>query len=113
MRHNAAVPEPSRLPMRALYVYYRVAPEQAPAARTAIETMQATLRQCQIGLRAQLMCRADGIIHSAADEATWMEIYEHPQEGVSAECEAMLQTLSHALPAGLTGPRHTEIFCDF
>lgn len=99
--------------MRSLYVYYRVAPEQALAARAAIETMQATLRQCQPGLRAQLMRRADGIIHPATDEATWMEIYEHPQEGVSTECEALLQTLSHALPAGLTGPRHTEIFCEF
>jgi len=54
------------------------------------------------------MCRADEA--TPLDEATWMEVYEHP-EGVSASCEAQLAWLSQALPAGLTGPRHTEIFC--
>jgi hypothetical protein len=97
---------------RALYVYYRVHVGQEDAARTAIDTMQANLRLLQPGLHTRLMCRAD---QAATDpdgvelEATWMEIYEHP-DGVSRACETMLMTLASALPVGVFGPRHVEIF---
>jgi hypothetical protein len=97
---------------RALYVYYRVLPGQERVARTAIETMQATLRPLQTGLSARLMCRAEGKAAMTDDEAvepTWMEVYEH-LDGVSPACEAMLATLASALPDGVFGPRHVEIF---
>jgi hypothetical protein len=105
---NAAVSAHCPRPWRSLYVYYRVPHGQETAARTAIETMQATLRDAQPGLLTRLMCRADEAGH--APEATWMEVYEHP-EGVSQACETQLVALAQALPPGLIGPRHTEIFC--
>lgn len=92
---------------RSLYVYYRVHAGQEAAARAAIEIMQATLRPLQSGLCTRLMRRVDEA--DGAVDATWMEVYEHP-EGVSHACEAMLQTLASALPDGLFGPRHVEIF---
>jgi hypothetical protein len=91
-----------------LYVYYRVPRAQEAAARAVIEAMQATLRDVQPGLHARLMCRADTPAQAA--EATWMEVYEHP-DGLSDSCRSELAQLSRALPAGLIGPRHTEIFC--
>jgi hypothetical protein len=91
-----------------LYVYYRVPKNQEAAVRAAIEAMQATLRDVQPGLHARLMCRADTA--AQADEATWMEVYEHP-DGLSKQCRAQLAMLSQALPEGLTSARHTEIFC--
>lgn len=105
---NAAESTSCSRPARSLYVYYRVPTGQEEAARAAIETMQAMLRDVQAGLLTRLMCRAD--TPAEADEATWMEVYEHP-DGVSQACEAQLTLLSQTLPAGLTGPRHTEIFC--
>ena len=105
---NAAVSADCPRPLRSLYVYYRVPQGQETAARTAIETMQATLRDVQTGLLTRLMCRADEA--GKAQDATWMEVYEHP-DGISQACETQLVALAQALPPGLIGPRHTEIFC--
>lgn len=88
---------------RSLYVYYRVRDGQEAVARVAIETMQATLKPLQPGLCARLMRKTD------ATGVTWMEVYEHP-DGVSHACEAMLETLASALPDGLFGQRHVEVF---
>ncbi|MFT3856912.1 MAG: DUF4936 family protein [Aquabacterium sp.] len=95
-------------PTRALYVYYRVPAAQAVAARVAIDAMQSTLRQLYPGLHARLMSREDasGMVPL---EATWMEVYEHPQ-GVSRACELRLETLASALPDGVIGSRHVEVF---
>ena len=106
---NAAVSAHCPRPLRSLYVYYRVPPGQETAAQTAIETMQATLRDCQPGLLTRLMCRADEA--GKAQDATWMEVYEHPEGGISQACEMHLESLAQALPPGLIGPRHIEIFC--
>jgi hypothetical protein len=97
---------------RALYVYYRVHAGQEEVARAAIETMQANLRLLQPGLRTRLMCRADQAAtdaDGATAQATWMEVYEHP-DGVGHACQTMLATLASALPDGVFGPRHVEIF---
>ena len=99
-----AVAPPSCPPQRrSLYVYYRVHDGQEAAARAAIETMQATLTPLQPGLCMRLMRKDD------ASGVTWMEVYEHPA-GVSHACEAMLETLASALPDGLFGKRHVEVF---
>lgn len=105
---NAAVSASHASSARALYVYYRVPKGQEAAVRAVIEAMQATLQDVQPGLHTKLMCRADA--PAQAEEATWMEVYEHP-DGVSEQCQTQLASLAQALPTGLTGPRHTEIFC--
>lgn len=97
---------------RSLYVYYRVHAGKEAAARTAIETMQATLKPLHPGLCARLMCRVDAPSAKVGDtgaEQTWMEVYEHP-DGVSHACETTLQALASALPDDMFGPRHVEIF---
>lgn len=103
---DAASPDPSSV--RALYVYYRVRAGQEVPAQAAIETMQATLRPLQPGLQTRLMCRVGDA--GAGSDATWMEVYEHP-DGVSHACEAMLQTLASALPGEwFASQRHVEVF---
>jgi hypothetical protein len=95
-------------PPRSLYVYYRVARFQWAAAREAIGGMQRRLRSEHPGLVTGLMQRADA--PEASEEATWMEVYEHP-EGISPACEARLSALADALAPGLIGARHVEAFC--
>ncbi len=45
----------------------------------------------------------------AAADATWMEVYEHPQ-GVSAACQQRMKDMAVALLADQTGARHIELF---
>jgi hypothetical protein len=93
---------------RSLYVYYRVPLQHSVHAKVLIETMQCQLRAAYPGLRAQLMSRLDHAID--ASEATWMEVYEHPQ-GLSVACEQSLAMLVKGLPEGMLGSRHMEVFC--
>ncbi len=91
---------------RALYVYYRVALLQAAEAEAGIRALQSQLMARRPGLLARLLQRMEA---QAPAEATWMEIYEHA-DGVSDACERDLAELVAALPQGLTGPRHVEVF---
>ena len=99
---------PRATPLRSLYVYYRVADDQRAAAFQSITEMQTCLQQRHPGLRVTLMQRAD--MQGGDPHVTWMEVYDHP-DGVSQACEAGLQALVAALPAGLIGERHVEMFC--
>jgi len=96
-----------RTASRSLYVYYRVPTGHEAQARQAVEAMQTRLSDAHPGLRTRLMCRADG--QPLTGEQTWMEVYEHP-DGVSMACEALLNAWAGALPAGLIGARHVEVF---
>lgn len=89
-------------------MYYRVPSAHAAGARQAIALIQQRLQGEHPGLVARLMQRTDS--PKDGDEATWMEVYEHP-EGVSAVCEARLRELACTLPDGLIGARHVETFC--
>lgn len=93
---------------RSLFVYYRVPPAHVAGARQAIELIQQGLQGEHPGLITRLMQRTDS--SDGGQEATWMEVYEHP-DGVSAECEARLRELASTLPHGLIGARHVEAFC--
>ncbi|RTL32226.1 MAG: DUF4936 family protein [Burkholderiales bacterium] len=93
-----------------LFVYYRVAAADQALAKGAIESMQQRLRDEYPGLQARLMRRADG--QAGAPQATWMEVYEHPPQGVTPGCQNRLHELVSALPLALIGARHVETFCD-
>lgn len=93
---------------RSLYVYYRVPLEQQAAVQSAVEAIQVQLQRAHPGLSARLMRRADEAVD--AEQATWMEVYEHP-DGVSIACEQSLKALMQSLPPALMGARHTEVFC--
>jgi hypothetical protein len=94
----------------ALFVYYRVPRPQQTTAFLALSDMQARLGAAWPGLRARLMRRTDRAEGGDA-EATWMEVYEHPQ-GLGPDFLARLQFAVDALPAELIGPRHTESFAE-
>ncbi len=96
----------SPLRHRALYVYYRVAAPQMAEAEARIRALQSQLMAQWPGLRARLLQRDEA---KAVAEATWMETYEHA-EGVSDACERGLAERVAALPQGLIGPRHVEVF---
>jgi len=89
------------------YVYYRVPPENAERARTAVEAMQRELSDTS-GVAGRLLRRRD-------DAATWMEIYEQVRD--PARFEALLAGLveRHALSALLApaSSRKQEVFRDF
>ena len=94
--------------MRELFVYYRVDPAAAAAARDAVAAMQARLRARHPGLLARLLARAD----DGATTQTWMETYALPssRDGVDRRIEVAIETEAAAWAALRSGPRHVEAF---
>ncbi len=90
-----------------VYVYYRVAPGHALGAQGGVKRLFQTLSAALPGLTTQLMCKAQGA--ESEGDATWMEVYQHPQ-GLSAEFLAHMHEQAHTLLAHQTGQRHVEVF---
>ena len=91
-----------------LFVYYRVAAENAEAARAEVQRFQASLREGHEGLSARLLRRpgeADG-------RQTWMETYTNTPspDGVSDTMRAEIERAAHRLVPLIDGPRHIEVF---
>lgn len=90
----------------ALYVYYKVARADDPAARALVRAVQEDVRRAT-GVAGRLRCRRD-------DPATWMEVYEGIPDAEALERvldDALARhAFSSILPAG--GTRHTERFVD-
>ena len=101
--------------MRELFIYYRVHLQAVPAAKAAVDAMQAGLRQRHPGLKARLLRRAEpDTAPDAASTQTWMETYAidpmtHPA-GITAELQAEIDAEARVLAAWIDGPRHTEAF---
>lgn len=95
--------------LESLFIYFKLTPAAAPQALQQLGAMQAELRARHPGLTARLMARS---APSGDPDLTWMEIYEHAQ-GLSETFLADLHAAVQALPAGMTGPRHTESFAEF
>src|SRR5438309_11543467 len=97
---------------RELFVWYRVRPESAEAARTAVFALQRSLRRQWPGLQARLLVRDDG------ETSTWMETYsltardtEHDRGGIDGTIEAAIAAAAAQSLDGLTeGQRHCEAF---
>lgn len=94
--------------MRELFIWYRVAPARAAAARTAVLAMHQTLVAAHPGLAARLLVRRD------EPEAlqTWMETYAcaASAQGVDPAIERSIRERALSLAAVLEGPRHVEAF---
>ena len=88
-----------------LYIYYKVAVDQAPALWPRVQAMQAAL-SALTGVSGQLRRRPE------ADDGrqTWMEIYP----AVTTEFDdALAGAVSDAgIGAWIDGPRHIEVFTD-
>jgi len=96
---------------RELFIWYRVRPERADAARAAVVALQQSLRQDWPRLQTRLLVRDDG------ETSTWMETYSRPDPGASAEGGGIDATLEAAIAAAagsleglIDGPRHAEAF---
>jgi hypothetical protein len=98
-----------RTDVRELFIYYRIPVDAAPAAREAVEAMQAALCQRHPGLSARLLRRPD----EQDLQQTWMEIYamHGAASGVTPRVEAdIAQAAAAALAPFAAGSRHTEVF---
>ena len=97
--------------MRELFVYYRVRPADARAARAAVLAFHAGLMQRHPTLKARLLRRPE----SVQPEQTWMETYatDAPagSAGITASMQADIETSAQeALALFIQGARHTEVF---
>lgn len=94
--------------MRELFVYYRVEPADAAAARAQVEALQARLRQVHPGLVARLLIRAG----EGSSLQTWMETYALPgsRDGVDARLEAGIEAAAAAWSPLVAAARHVEAF---
>jgi uncharacterized protein DUF4936 len=91
---------------RELYVYYRVATRDLPAALRIVEQAQHRLHvQCPT-LFARVLRRAD---EPAIDDVTLMEIYR-ADEGIDDTLQRCIEEAAAALTPLLIGTRHTEAF---
>jgi hypothetical protein len=91
-----------------LYVYYRVAPADAPAVIAAVNALHAQWRGRWPGLACDLARRADE--RDAAESWTLMETYRLPG-GITAACRREIErTANERLGAWIVGERHSEAF---
>ena len=67
--------------MNHYYVYYKIAPDQIPRLREAVQTLFKTIEK-QCGVRGRWMHRRD-------DSSTYMEVYEEVKD--AAAFEALLE----------------------
>jgi uncharacterized protein DUF4936 len=86
------------------YIYYRVAPEYAPALESRIKSMQAALF-AQTGIAGRLM-------RKRGEPLLWMEIYEEVADALGFEAELQRLVAAHCLIEGLqpASERKTECF---
>lgn len=99
--------------MRELFVYYRVAAEQAAAAASCAGAFQATLCSAHSGLRARRMAR-EPVSSSAEVDPTWMETYAIDAvacaDGVTPALQAAIEQAAAVLQPFLRSPRRVEVF---
>jgi hypothetical protein len=92
-----------------LYVYYRVAQANAPAALQTVLGFQQRLREHHPGLAARVLRRSD----ARGDGVTLMEIYafdDGRSTGIDPVLHSRIDEVAAALTPLLSSPRHTEAF---
>ena len=93
-----------------LYVYYRVASDEAAQAIAAVHALQAELTDRYPDLRCSVLQRSDSGDATAPNSSTLMEVYRL-EGGIGAALSADIERLAHArLGAWLLGERHVEVF---
>lgn len=92
---------------RELFIYWKIAREQAPAAHVAAADLLHSLHTAHPSLRCRLLRRAD----EAGDETTFMETYSALPGGVTAALQADIHAQADIAFAALGSPaRHVEVF---
>lgn len=100
-----AVP-PAPAAAQRLYIYYRLAEVDLPAALAAAQALRCALLAAHPGLTAELL-RRPGLQHG---QVTLMETYAHVLGVDGALAGLIEQHAAAALAAWLQGPRHMERF---
>ena len=107
---------------RELFVYWKIAREQAGAAHVAAVDLLQTLRNTHPALESRLMRRADEADEAdkgdkgdkaskASEMATFMETYSALPVGVTPAMQAAIAAQAHLAFATLGHPaRHVEVF---
>ena len=92
---------------RELFIYWKIAREQAPAAHAAAADLLNSLHTAHPSLRCRLLRRAD----EAGDKTTFMETYSALPGGVTAAMQADIHAQADIAFAALGPPaRHVEVF---
>ena len=95
---------------RELFVYWKIAREQAGAAHAAAVDLLQALRITHPALESRLMRRADEA-GKASEMATFMETYSALPVGVTPAMQAAIAAQAHLAFATLGHPaRHVEVF---
>lgn len=89
----------------ALYIYYRVAEADLPAACAAVQAMQATLAAAEPGLHCGLL-RRPGVREG---RVTLMETYA-AAKGIDGAGEARIEAAAAVLAGWISDGRHVERF---
>lgn len=96
--------------MPELFIYYRLDPLDAPAARRAVAAFQAELRARYPWLRTRLLRRS----RASDAQETWMETYTADpamnSTGITQEVAAQIEQAATALAPFVRGDRHIEVF---
>lgn len=99
----------SGVPMRELYVYYRVRRVDAGPYRQAMDRLRDGLVGALPGLELRVLQRDDPA--APADHDTWMEIHRCPPQGIEPAVERRIESLAARHLDGLiVGERHLERF---
>jgi len=92
---------------RELFIYWKIAREQAPAAHAAAADLLRSLHTAHPSLQCRLLRRAD----EAGDKTTFMETYSALPAGVTAAMQADIHAQADICFAALGPPsRHVEVF---
>ena len=92
---------------RELFIYWKIAREQAPAAHAAAADLLRSLHTAHPSLQCRLLRRAD----EAGDKTTFMETYSALPAGVTAAMQAAIHAQADIAFAALGPPaRHVEVF---
>ena len=96
--------------MPELFIYYRLASTDAPAAQCAVEAFQAGLRALYPWLKTRLLRRPQ----TTDGQETWMETYSADPAmnttGVTPDVVAQIESQARVLRPFLQGERHVETF---
>ena len=90
---------------RALYIYYRIDAARLADAVSAVQTVQARLREAHPELQAALLRRPS----EQDGQITLMETYAMAG-GIDAALQARIEEAARVLAPWQCGGRHTEIF---
>lgn len=95
--------------MHELYIYYRVKAADALPFLEAVGRLRKDIALLRPGMRMRMLRRDE--VTGEPEHHTWMEIHDHPGQGIDAMAQQSIEALAARHLAGLiVGTRHVERF---